>query len=259
MRNEPNLETPKPGYETKWIARGSSLWKYDPGSLRLIPGNGFAGGYSVAHTWLGTLAYFHEWEWARAEREYKQAIQRDPNDAIAHLSYAVFWCPGTPDRAVSASERGLLLVARKLRGQRIVLSGDHGVRQLKRARGRAASSIGGAAKASEYLGRAAREHCGYLRTFKVDQAFDKLRQDPRFQELVVRLQLQPATINIGVEQFVRIFVRIGCGWPRSENESRCLIARNDGVDWRTLRGAQTFETELVFVIGKSGGTSVVKN
>ena len=44
----------------------------------------------AAHAWLGTLAYFHEWDWDNADREYKQAIDLDPNYAHAHLSYAVF-------------------------------------------------------------------------------------------------------------------------------------------------------------------------
>jgi len=43
-----------------------------------------------AHAWLGTLAYFHEWDWDNAEKEYKQAADLDPNYAPAHLLYAVF-------------------------------------------------------------------------------------------------------------------------------------------------------------------------
>jgi hypothetical protein len=35
--------------------------------------------------------------------------------------------------------------------------------------------------------------------------------------------------------------------------NRVLVARNDAVDWRILPRAQTFEAELVFVIGEGGG------
>lgn len=43
-----------------------------------------------AHAWLGTLAYFHDWDWNNAEKEYSQAIDLDPNYAPAHVLYAVF-------------------------------------------------------------------------------------------------------------------------------------------------------------------------
>ena len=35
--------------------------------------------------------------------------------------------------------------------------------------------------------------------------------------------------------------------------NRVLVARNDGIDWRILPRAQTFEAKLVLVIGESGG------
>ncbi len=35
--------------------------------------------------------------------------------------------------------------------------------------------------------------------------------------------------------------------------NRVLVARNDGVEWRILPRAQTFEAEFFFVIDKSGG------
>jgi len=59
--------------------------------------------------------------------------------------------------------------------------------------------------------------------------------------------------QVGVEQFVRIFIGIGCGRRGAAEMNRVLVARNDGVDWRILPRAQTFEAELVFVIGKSNG------
>ena len=44
----------------------------------------------AAHTWLGMLAFFYEWDWQNAEKEFRQAIELDPNYSFAHLSYAVF-------------------------------------------------------------------------------------------------------------------------------------------------------------------------
>jgi TolB-like protein/DNA-binding winged helix-turn-helix (wHTH) protein len=43
-----------------------------------------------AHTWLGTLAFFHEWNWHGAEKEYSKAVQLSPNSAPAHMFYALF-------------------------------------------------------------------------------------------------------------------------------------------------------------------------
>jgi TolB-like protein/DNA-binding winged helix-turn-helix (wHTH) protein len=43
-----------------------------------------------AHVWLGTLAYFYDWDWDNAENEYRQAVGLDSNYAPAHLLYAVF-------------------------------------------------------------------------------------------------------------------------------------------------------------------------
>jgi TolB-like protein len=41
-----------------------------------------------AHSSLGMLALFYEWDWAKAEREFKRAIDLNPNYAIAHDWYA---------------------------------------------------------------------------------------------------------------------------------------------------------------------------
>lgn len=42
------------------------------------------------HTLLGNLAFYHDWDWPKAEKEYAHAIELDPNDAGAHAAYAVF-------------------------------------------------------------------------------------------------------------------------------------------------------------------------
>jgi tetratricopeptide (TPR) repeat protein len=36
-----------------------------------------------AHVWLGTLAYFYDWDWDNAEKEYRQAVGLDSNYAPA--------------------------------------------------------------------------------------------------------------------------------------------------------------------------------
>lgn len=43
-----------------------------------------------AHTSLGWVLFYYEWDWERAESELKRAIELNPNYATAHHWYAVF-------------------------------------------------------------------------------------------------------------------------------------------------------------------------
>lgn len=45
-------------------------------------------GLAEAHVSLGVIAQNYDWDWASAEREYRRAIQLDPNYATAHHWYA---------------------------------------------------------------------------------------------------------------------------------------------------------------------------
>jgi TolB-like protein/DNA-binding winged helix-turn-helix (wHTH) protein/Tfp pilus assembly protein PilF len=47
-------------------------------------------GLASAYTQLAELDFAPEWNWPKAEQEYAQAIQLDPNDARTHTSYAIF-------------------------------------------------------------------------------------------------------------------------------------------------------------------------
>ena len=47
-----------------------------------------------AHTALAEAEHEYEWKWADAEREFRRAIELDPNSAIAHKSYAEFLMHG---------------------------------------------------------------------------------------------------------------------------------------------------------------------
>jgi hypothetical protein len=60
-------------------------------------------------------------------------------------------------------------------------------------------------------------------------------------------------VEVCVEQFVIIFVGIGCG-RRCAAEVNCmLVAGHNGIDRRILPRPQTLEAELVFVIGDRCG------
>ncbi len=41
-----------------------------------------------AHTALGFIIFFYDWDWQSAEKEYKRALELDPNSADAHQAYA---------------------------------------------------------------------------------------------------------------------------------------------------------------------------
>jgi TolB-like protein/DNA-binding winged helix-turn-helix (wHTH) protein/Flp pilus assembly protein TadD len=47
-----------------------------------------------AHTTLAEAEHEYEWKWSEAEREFRRAIELDPNSAIAHKSYAEFLMHG---------------------------------------------------------------------------------------------------------------------------------------------------------------------
>jgi TolB-like protein/tetratricopeptide (TPR) repeat protein/DNA-binding winged helix-turn-helix (wHTH) protein len=59
-----------------------------------------------AHTTLAEAEHEYEWKWADAEREFRRAIELDPNSAIAHKSYAEFLMHGGRSaEAISEMER----------------------------------------------------------------------------------------------------------------------------------------------------------
>ncbi len=42
---------------------------------------------AVAHADMGVVYWYYEWNWFAAEKEFKRAIELDPNDAITHEMY----------------------------------------------------------------------------------------------------------------------------------------------------------------------------
>jgi len=63
-----------------------------------------------AHDVLARILYFYEWDWEGAEREFRHAIQINPNKADVHLFYSAFLrSMGRGDQANSEAEIGLEL------------------------------------------------------------------------------------------------------------------------------------------------------
>jgi tetratricopeptide (TPR) repeat protein len=67
-------------------------------------------GLAEAHVALGFLLLNHDWNWTEAEREFKRAIQLNPNLAEAHIWYSIdHRSVGRPDEAIVESARSVQL------------------------------------------------------------------------------------------------------------------------------------------------------
>jgi eukaryotic-like serine/threonine-protein kinase len=59
-----------------------------------------------AHTALADTEWFYDWDWPSAEREYKRAIELNPNSAISHRYYALGLCTRARfDESIAEGER----------------------------------------------------------------------------------------------------------------------------------------------------------
>ena len=80
-------------------------------------------GLSEAHTALALIVQNQDWDWQTSEKEYRRAIELNPNYATAHQWYAehLMWL-GRFDEALRESERALQLDPLSL-----IIAADHGV------------------------------------------------------------------------------------------------------------------------------------
>jgi len=79
-------------------------------------------GLAEAHTSLALIAEFYDWDWQTGEKEYRRAIQLNPNYATAHHWYAEFLAfQGRFDEALAESEH-----ARHLDPLSVIIAADRG-------------------------------------------------------------------------------------------------------------------------------------
>jgi len=65
---------------------------------------------SEAHASLGTVKLIYDWDWEGAEVDHKKAIELNPNYALAHNEYALYFVAlGRLDEAIEESERAVEL------------------------------------------------------------------------------------------------------------------------------------------------------
>ena len=63
---------------------------------------------SEAHTSLAMINLLYDWDWSSAEREFKRAIDLDPNNANAHHWYSHYLLPmGRTEESLAESKRAL--------------------------------------------------------------------------------------------------------------------------------------------------------
>ena len=63
-----------------------------------------------AHSTLGEVAHFYEWDWTTAEREFKRAIELNPNDSGTYESYSWLLLDfGRMDEAIAEGKRAVQL------------------------------------------------------------------------------------------------------------------------------------------------------
>ena len=93
-----------PDYAPAYGLLAESYWMSSQNAFGHLPDAEAAGKTKVAamkaividdtlaepHVALGDVLNFHEWDWAGSEREFKKAIELNPNSALAHGEYA--WC-----------------------------------------------------------------------------------------------------------------------------------------------------------------------
>jgi TolB-like protein/DNA-binding winged helix-turn-helix (wHTH) protein/Tfp pilus assembly protein PilF len=80
------------------------------------------GRLAEAHTSLALITENYDWDWQNAEKEYRRAIQLDPNYATAHHWYAEYLAyQGRFDEAFAESER-----ARQLDPLSLIIATDNG-------------------------------------------------------------------------------------------------------------------------------------
>ena len=87
-----------------------------------------------AHTTLAEAEHEYEWKWAEAEREFRRAIELDPNSVMAHKGYAEFLMHGARSaEAISEMERARDLDPLSLIAKTLVGFAYHNARQYDRA------------------------------------------------------------------------------------------------------------------------------
>jgi tetratricopeptide (TPR) repeat protein len=156
------------------------------------------------HAALGNYFLYYEWDWERADTEFRQALAGNPDDATAREWYSLFLAVlGHFDEAEAQLRRAAdldpLSVTIANTGAWIAhLAGKPGeldsLSRIRLAAGYPAlghAGLGERDRAFESLDQAAAQRAPWLVWLNRDRRWDKLRGDPRFTRLLRRVGLPP--------------------------------------------------------------------
>jgi TolB-like protein/DNA-binding winged helix-turn-helix (wHTH) protein len=126
-----------------------------------------------AHTSLGLIAENYDYDWQTAEKEFRRAIQLDPDYPTAHQWYAecLSW-QGRFDEALAESER-----ARKLDPLSLIIAVDHGANlYYARKYDRAIAQFRAVIEMDPQFGRAAMIADAYVQEGRYTEALDEIER-----------------------------------------------------------------------------------
>ena len=161
---------------------------------------------------VGLVLYLAR-EYDQALEGLRKALELDPNDIDSHIYLALVYSQkGMHDEAIAASRKAQDLSAGKDQTSNLALAYVYAVAgrrgealkilaELKNpSRGsylppetvaEVYAGLGDKQEALTWLEKAYAEHATYLDVLKVNPAFDPLRSDPRFQDLLRRMNFPP--------------------------------------------------------------------
>jgi len=95
LEKDPNFALAYAGLGAVWLARGDAGFElpsetFPKGTAFLEKAVAMDDTSAEVHVWLANFKNGVDWDWAGAEKEFKRAIELDPNSADAHFFYADF-------------------------------------------------------------------------------------------------------------------------------------------------------------------------
>jgi serine/threonine protein kinase/Tfp pilus assembly protein PilF len=93
LQKDPDYALAYAGLASVWLSRGDTglippseaLTKTKAAALKALE---LDASLPEAHVSLGNVRFIYEWDWSGAEKEYRRALELDPNSASAHFSLA---------------------------------------------------------------------------------------------------------------------------------------------------------------------------